>query len=211
MNLSGVVAVSGKPGLFKVLGQNKAGFLLEALEGDGSKVMVSNNARLAALDETTVYGIEEDLLLRDILQSIQLKEKELSLPEVKSDPEVLRQFFLKICPNHDQDRVYTSDLKKIISWYKIIEKLPIFLEPSAQEKEKNNSKEVSSGENKVENPNMDGPNPVEVAKSVKKASSGKGKKSVTHEKDLSIGTKGSTKNVTHAVRKVNTGANKKAK
>ncbi len=207
MNLSGVVAVSGKPGLFKVLGQNKAGFLLESLEGVGVKVMVSNNARLAALDETTVYGVEEDLLLRDILQTIQMKQAELSLPEIKAEPQVLREYFLKICPDHDQDRVYPSDLKKIISWYRIIEKLPIFLEPSVQEKEKSDSK-VGNKDDAISTDEAAVPEP---SKTLKKPAPGKGKKSGSHEKDLSIGTKGSTKNVTHAVRKVNTGANKKAK
>jgi len=204
MNLSGVVAVSGKPGLFKVLGQNKAGFLLQGLE-DGMKLMVSNNARLAALDETTVYGLEEDLLLKKILLDMQSKSTELTIPDPKSDPSVLRAFFEKICPDHDQERVYPSDLKKIVSWYRILEKLPLFNELDPKD-EKENSKEIQeekTGEEEIEKSK-------DKVKATKKPSPAKPKFSDAHSSDPA-NTKTGSKNVTHAVRKVNTGANKKAK
>jgi hypothetical protein len=212
MNLSGVVAVSGKPGLFKVLGQNKAGFLLQGLEGDGAKVMVSNNARLAALDETTVYGNGEDLLLKDILLSIQTRRNELTIPDPKSEAPVLRDFFLKICPNHDQERVYSSDLKKIISWYRIIEKLPLFDEPSPKDKEleESSSEPGSDKGSDREAGNSDLVKTGDSIKIPKKIPNPKSKIHESHDKE-SINTKTGTKNVTHAVRKVNTGANKKAK
>lgn len=217
MNLSGVVAVSGKPGLFRVLGQNKAGFLLQGLELDGAKVMVSNNARLAALDETTVYGVGEDLLLKDILLSMQNRKDELTIPDPKSDPSVLRDFFLEICPSHDQERVYSSDLKKIISWYRIIEKLPIFDEPNPKDKEAEEKLNQDSSLNELESSkkekdNLEVEKVSETEKTTKKKPSPKNKINESSEKDLSSKTmKDNPKNVTHAVRKVNTGANKKAK
>jgi len=209
MNLSGVVAVSGKPGLFKVLGQNKAGFLLQGLEGDGAKVMVSNNARLAALDETTVYGVDEDLMLKDILLKIQ-SSKDLTIPEPKAEAHVLREFFIEICPDHDQERVYPSDLKKIISWYRIIEKLPIFDEADPKENEK---KALEEGKVKEieEDGEVESGKTIEGAKPAKKAISKKAKSHDHDKESAAINTKTPTRNVTHAVRKVNTGANKKAK
>jgi|GEM_PF-157658 len=212
MNLSGVVAVSGKPGLFRVLGQNKAGFLLQGLEGEGAKVMVSNNARLAALDETTVYGVGEDLLLKEILLNIQARKDDLTIPDPKSDSAVLREFFVEICPNHDQERVYPSDLKKIISWYRIIEKLPIFDEADPKEKENKEAEKELGASLDLEDEKEKSDKGVEASKSPKKKASPKSKINESHEKDLSASsTKSNTKNVTHAVRKVNTGANKKAK
>lgn len=211
MNLSGVVAVSGKSGLFKVLGQNKAGFLLQGLEGEGIKVMVSTNARLAALDETTVYGIGEDLMLKNILLEMQSKAGILSIPEPKAGSEVLRNFFSEICPEHDPEKVYPSDLKKIVSWYRIIENLPLFNEPdpSIKEKSKFSSTDTeTSQESELENSSKS----KEVQKAAKKGTGTKSKFTETHEKEIkNTNLKGGPKNNTHAVRKVNTGANKKAK
>lgn len=128
MNLSGLVAVSGKSGLYKIIGQSKAGFILQNLEDATGRIVVNANARLAALDETTVYGTDEDLTLRQILLDMQAKNPEIAIPDPKSDPAKLREYFITLVPQHDQERVYASDIKKIISWYKLLEVLPLFTE-----------------------------------------------------------------------------------
>jgi len=128
MNLSGLVAVSGKSGLYKIIGQSKAGFVLQSLEEASGRIVVNANARLAALDETTVYGKDEDLTLRQILLGMQAKHNEVPMPDPKADPAKLREYFLTLVPQHDEERVYASDIKKIISWYKLLEVLPLFTE-----------------------------------------------------------------------------------
>ena len=126
MNLKALVSVTGKPGLFKLIGQNKGGFILETLD-DQKKKSVVNLAtnKMATLEDITVYGYEEELRLTDILERI--KEKGTA-PAPKSDGKTLREFFREVAPGHDEERVYSSDIKKIISWYGILKELPLFNE-----------------------------------------------------------------------------------
>jgi hypothetical protein len=129
MNLHGIVAVSGKPGLWKALAQNKTGFVLESLDAQKTKLVANlSTSKLAALDEITVFGTEDDIRLTDILE--RMKEGK-EIPEPKAEGKVLRQFFFKVAPDHDEEKVYTSDIKKIITWFNIIKELPLFNEEAA--------------------------------------------------------------------------------
>ncbi len=131
MNLRGVVAVSGKSGLFKLVGQNKAGYILESLDAQKLKVIANmTNSKLAALEEITVYGETEEIKLVDVFSKIDANKA--NLPDVKADPKELRKFFVEVLPDHDQERVYASDMKKIISWYLILSELPLFTEPAPE-------------------------------------------------------------------------------
>ncbi len=131
MNLKALVAVTGKPGLFKLIGQNKSGFILESLDGQKTKSVVSlATTRLATLEDITIYGNEDELKLVDILQRIKEKGE---LPDTKSDGKTLQNFFREVAPGYDEERVYTSDIKKIINWYRIIKELPLFHEEAPQQ------------------------------------------------------------------------------
>lgn len=124
MNLKALVSVTGKPGLFKLIGQNKGGFILESLDEQKKKSVVNlATNKMATLEDITVYGLGEDLKLVDILE--RMKEKGTT-PDPKSDGKTLRDFFRDVAPDHDEERVYSSDIKKIISWYNIIKELPLF-------------------------------------------------------------------------------------
>ncbi len=149
MNLSGLVAVSGKSGLYKIIGQSKAGFILQSLEDPSGRVIVNANARLAALDETTVYGRDEDLTLRQILISMQ--QSDLAVPDPRADAGILRTYFTNIVPEHDQQRVYASDIKKIMSWYKLLEVLPLFTEDDPKHPAQAPSSDTSTGAAPAEN------------------------------------------------------------
>jgi hypothetical protein len=81
---------------------------------------------MASLDDITIYGEDEDMKLQDIFEKISTLE---SVPDPKqADGTALRDFFRKAAPLHDQDRVYASDIKKIISWYMELKDLPLFSE-----------------------------------------------------------------------------------
>ncbi|WP_134091003.1 DUF5606 domain-containing protein [Olivibacter sp. XZL3] len=127
MNLRGIVSVTGRPGLFKLIGQNKTGFILESLDEKRVKIVVNiSTAKMASLEDITIFGSEEDIKLIDIFE----KMKEMpSLPDAKKDSgEKLRAFFNEVAPDHDQERVYSSDIKKIINWFNILKELPLFNE-----------------------------------------------------------------------------------
>ncbi|MEJ5056316.1 DUF5606 family protein [Sphingobacterium sp. MYb382] len=127
MNLRALVSVTGKPGLFKLIGQNKGGFILESLDEKKVKNIVNlSTTKMATLEDITIYGEEEEIRLLDVFQTI--KDKGLSTPDVKADGNSLRDFFREVAPGHDESRVYSSDIKKIISWYNTIKELPLFEE-----------------------------------------------------------------------------------
>ncbi|ERJ59829.1 MULTISPECIES: DUF5606 family protein [Sphingobacterium] len=127
MNLRALVSVTGKPGLFKLIGQNKGGFILESLDSAKIKSVVNlNTTKMATLEDITIYGEEEEIRLLDVLEKI--KAEEINVPDTKSNGDTLREFFRSVAPGHDESRVYTSDIKKIISWYNIIKEFPLFEE-----------------------------------------------------------------------------------
>ena len=124
MNLKALVSVTGKPGLFKLIGQNKGGFILESLDDQKVKSVVNlATTKLATLEDITVYGNDEDLKLTDILARMKAHTQ---VADTKSDGKTLREFFREVAPDHDEARVYSSDIKKIINWFGIIKELPLF-------------------------------------------------------------------------------------
>jgi len=131
MNLRGIVAVSGKPGLFKLIGQNKAGYVLETLDAQKIKSVVSlSTSKMASLEDITIFGEEDDIRLPDVFEQMKAEE---NLPDVKTAKgDELRDFFRVVAPHHDEDRVYSSDIKKIISWFKILKELPLFNEEAPE-------------------------------------------------------------------------------
>jgi hypothetical protein len=134
MNLRGIVAVSGRPGLFKLVGQNKAGYVLESLDEQKTKIIANiSNTKLASLEDITVYGEDEELKLIDVLANIDAKKA--TAPDARADADTLKKFFLEVAPGHDQEKVYTSDMKKILTWYHLIKDMPLFTEaaPGSEE------------------------------------------------------------------------------
>jgi len=127
MNLRGIVAVSGRPGLFKLVGQNKAGYVLEGLDAQKVKIVANiSNTKLASLEDITIYGEDEDLKLVDVLANLAAVEGDV--PDAKADAAVLKKLFLEVAPSHDQEKVYTSDMKKIVTWFHLLKELPLFTE-----------------------------------------------------------------------------------
>ncbi|WP_158825007.1 DUF5606 family protein [Mucilaginibacter lacusdianchii] len=132
MNLQGIVSVAGKPGLWRALAQNKTGFVLESLDEKRTKLVVNlSTAKLAALDEITIFGEDDDIKLTDVFERIKTAS---SVPDAKADGKALREFFREVAPDHDEEKVYSSDIKKVLSWYQILKDMPIFNnEPQAVE------------------------------------------------------------------------------
>ncbi len=126
MNLLGIVSVSGKPGLWKALAQNKTGYILESLDAHKTKMVANlSTAKIAALNDITLFGVEEDIRLTDVLARMKSAN---SIPDAKTDGPALRKFFREVAPDHDEEKVYASDMKKVIGWYNILKELPLFEE-----------------------------------------------------------------------------------
>ncbi len=130
MNIQGIVAVSGKPGLWRALTQNKTGFILESLDAHKTKLVANlSTAKLAALDEITIFGYDEDIKLTDIFERM---KSAANIPDAKADGKQMRDFFRTVAPDHDEEKVYASDMKKVILWFNILKELPFFNEEPAK-------------------------------------------------------------------------------
>jgi hypothetical protein len=126
MNLQGIVAVSGKPGLWRALTQNKSGYILESLDAQKTKLIANlSTAKIAALNEITLFGIDEDIRLKDVFERMKTAG---NIPDAKADGKQLRIFFREVAPDHDEEKVYASDMKKVITWFQVLKDLPLFTE-----------------------------------------------------------------------------------
>ena len=120
MALDKILSIGGKPGLYKLLTQTRAGFVGESLL-DGKRVTVSIRHNVSVLSEIAIYTLEEEVPLKEVFQKISAKEnaKKSSISH-KVEKIILEEYFFEILPNYDEDRVYASDIKKIIQWYNIL-------------------------------------------------------------------------------------------
>jgi hypothetical protein len=122
MTLDKILSISGKPGLYKIVTQTRNGFVVESLI-DKKKVSVNIHSNISVLSEIAVYTLTEELPLRDVLKKIRDKEdsKQASISH-KDSKDKLEEYFFEVLPDYDEDRVYTSDIKKIVQWYNLLEK-----------------------------------------------------------------------------------------
>lgn len=121
MNLTGIIAISGRPGLYKVIAQGKNSIIVESLI-DNKRFPAYATDRISALDDISIYTYDEDAPLRDLLTAIYAKEGGKECPSHKEDLKVLQAYLLEILPNYDQERVYPSDVKKMFQWYNLLHK-----------------------------------------------------------------------------------------
>lgn len=122
MTLDKILSISGKPGLYKILTQTRNGFVVESLI-DQKKVSVNIHSNISVLSEIAVYTLTEELPLREVLKKIRDKEvsKQTSISH-KDSKDRLEEYFFEVLPDYDEDRVYASDIKKIIQWYNLLQK-----------------------------------------------------------------------------------------
>ncbi|PHN93913.1 hypothetical protein CSC80_00705 [Maribacter sp. 6B07] len=120
MGLEKILSVAGKPGLYKLITQTRTGFVAESLL-DGKRITVSLRSSVSVLSEIAIYTLEEEVPLRDVFKKIQEKEDggKTSIGH-KEEKIKLEEYFFEVLPNYDEDRVYVSDIKKVIQWYNIL-------------------------------------------------------------------------------------------
>lgn len=119
MELSEILSIAGKPGLFKVVTQTKNGVIVESLL-DGKRVTVFAHERISSLEEISIFSETEDVQLKDVFKIIFDQQDGKEAINHKSSGNELKTFFLEIMPDYDQDRVYISDIKKVIQWYNLL-------------------------------------------------------------------------------------------
>lgn len=119
-DLETIISIAGYPGLYKLLAQTKGGFVAESLI-DQKRVTVPLRAKVSMLSEIAVYTFEKELPLKEVFSLISAKESgKPAAVSPKADKIDLEAYFFEVLPSYDEERVYASDIKKIISWYNLL-------------------------------------------------------------------------------------------
>lgn len=147
--LKDIISISGKGGLYKLIAQSGKGIIVESFE-DQKRMMVDQHYQVSSLSDIAIFTETEDKPLQDVFQNIYENEsgKQTKITH-KSVSNELTDYFKQILPDYDQDRVYVSDIKKIIKWYNILQKNKML--KFAKAKKTATSKENKPDEKKSEN------------------------------------------------------------
>jgi len=143
--LKGILSISGQSGLFKMVAESKNNIIVESLE-TLKRMPVHSTSKVSALEDIAIFTENGDVPLKDIFKAISDKESGGSTISPKSSGNELKAYFEKIVPEYDKDRVYISDIKKVLLWYNTLKQNDL-LDFSETEEE---SKEVESEESKSE-------------------------------------------------------------
>ena len=135
--LKEILAISGQGGLFKVISQAKNAIIVESLI-DGKRMPAHASARISALEDISVYTIDGDVKLAEVFKVISDKENGGVAVSGKANNDQLKAYFETILPDYDKNRVYVSDIKKIITWYNLLAEKSLldFSEPKVEEETK---------------------------------------------------------------------------
>jgi hypothetical protein len=130
--LEKILSVSGKPGIFKLITGGKATIIVESLI-DGKRIPVHPTQKVSALSDITMFTYEDDVPLRQIFLNAKEAFKGQPAPDPKSEGKVLREAMKLILPEYDAERVYDSDIRKLLTWYNILQAQNMleFEEPAA--------------------------------------------------------------------------------
>ena len=121
MELRTGLSIAGKPGLFKLVAQNKGGVVVESLL-DGKRTSISASANVSSLGDIAIYTYEEEVPLREVFKAMSAATGGKEALSHKSSKGELEDFFGEVLPKFDQERVYASDIKKIVQWFNILAK-----------------------------------------------------------------------------------------
>lgn len=120
MNIDKILAISGKPGLYLLKLQTRTGFVAESLQ-DGKKITVGLRSNVSLLSEISVYTYDGEIRLSEVFRAIAQKEDNGPAMSHKEDNATLETYFREALPEFDEDRVYASDIKKILNWYNMLQ------------------------------------------------------------------------------------------
>ena len=154
MDLSKILSISGKSGLFKVVSNAKNAMIVESLL-DQKRFPAFGHEKISSLEEISVFTQGEDMPLKDVFNAFFTKLEGKPAIDAKSDNPALKKFFAEMIPDFDPGRVYVSDIKKMISWYNLLleHNLLDFTEKKEEEKPEEEEKtEVPKPKKTVKKP-----------------------------------------------------------
>lgn len=142
MDFTKIIVVSGKSGAFKVIAQSRGGFIAESLI-DGKKIPVSASNKITSVEDIVVFTETEEMKLKEVFKKMkEVTKGEQAIDHKSSDSEIVT-FFESVLPDYDKDRVYLSDMRKMIFWYNLLQKNDML------EFEEETTEETAAGDSKV--------------------------------------------------------------
>lgn len=151
MKLKDILAISGKSGLYKFVSQGRNGIIVESFD-DHSRSLAHASEKVSTLEDIAIFTETEELPLAKVFKLIFEKENGKPTIGYKSSPEELKVFFESILPNYDRNKVYISDIKKVVNWYNILVNLNLIDGVDDEENQKTeDNNEVRSEEPKKSN------------------------------------------------------------
>ena len=181
MDLSGIISISGKPGLFKVVAQSKNNIIVESLI-DNKRIPAYSTDRISALEDISIYTYEEDVPLKEVFTNLAKKENLGVAPSHKESMNKLTAYLEEILPDYDQDRVYPSDVKKLFQWYNILHKAGLIKFEEEKKEEKKEEKPKKTDEKKPAAKKPVAKKPAEKKPAEKKAVKAEDKKETEKKK-----------------------------
>lgn len=148
--LKDILSISGHAGLYKLVAQSSRSIIVESLETK-QRIPVYFTSKVSALEDIAIYTEDEELPLSQVFEKIyKMENKGETSVSAKSSNEDIKDYFGDILPNYDKERVYVSDMKKVLTWYNILLKQNVlkFEEEKKEVKTENNSKKAAKAETK---------------------------------------------------------------
>lgn len=133
MDIKGIIAISGKPGLFKVAAQGRNNIIVQSLENN-KKFPAFASDKISALEDICIYTVDEEVPLLEVYTKLAKKEAYKKSISHKESPEKLREHLSTFLPDFDEERVYNSDIKKLFQWYNILVDKGIIVKEVKEEK-----------------------------------------------------------------------------
>ena len=164
MDLSGIISIAGMSGLFKVIAQSKNGLIVESLI-DKKRVQAFSTNKISALEDVSIYSTGDDVPLKDVFQKIYEKEKGGACIDHKSADAELKKYFKAAFAEYDEERVYVSDIKKVLNWYNSLQKDGLLEKKEESEADKSKVKTLADAKGAVKTVKDTGPKTVKTASS----------------------------------------------
>lgn len=126
MKLEDIIAISGMPGLFKMAGTRPNGIIIEDIDSGKRKFVPNRKHQFSPLETISIFTMTDTESLVDVLRKMHALKDEVELVSPNAPNDELRAYFLKILPDHDQDRVFYRDIKKMVKWYEFLASRNLF-------------------------------------------------------------------------------------
>lgn len=132
--LKGIITISGQPGLYKVISENKNNVIVESID-TGKRFPAFSSSKMSSLEDISIYTMQDDVPLNDVLKKIFDKEDGKGTLSHKSSANELKEYFGQVLPDYDHEQVYVSDIKKILRWYNLLSEKNLLVFEEGQEEE----------------------------------------------------------------------------